>query len=64
MSAVQNPNKDEDAVLGRPAEMQGGKRVNVYLDSKSIALALRLGDGNLSAGIRKALEHWGRLPPI
>lgn len=41
---------------GRPQEMAGGKRVNTYLDADSIAIAQRLGDGNVSDGIRKALK--------
>lgn len=41
--------------IGRPSEMDGGKAVNVYLDAESIAIATRLGSGNVSAGIRKAL---------
>jgi hypothetical protein len=40
---------------GRPAEMESGKRVNVYLDGPSIERAKSLGDGNVSEGIRKAL---------
>lgn len=42
---------------GRPAEMEGGKRVNVYLDSESLAIASKLGNGNVSDGIRKALKQ-------
>lgn len=41
--------------VGRPAEMSGGKRVNVYLDAESITIAERLGRGNVSEGIRRAL---------
>ena len=41
---------------GRPAEMSGGKKVNTYLDADSIAIAQRLGSGNVSDGIRKALK--------
>lgn len=40
---------------GRPSEMEGGKKVNTYLDAKSIATAKQLGNGNVSDGIRKAL---------
>lgn len=40
---------------GRPSEMDGGKRVNVYLDAKSLETAAAIGGGNVSAGIRKAL---------
>ena len=41
---------------GRPSEMSGGKKVNTYLDAESIAIANRLGTGNVSVGIRKALK--------
>jgi hypothetical protein len=41
---------------GRPTELADGKRLNVYLDSRSLEVATRLGDGNLSLGIRLALE--------
>ena len=41
---------------GRPAEMAGGKRVNVYLDDAALAQAKDLGDGNISLGIRRALS--------
>ena len=44
------------AKVGRPTEMTGGKAVKVYLDAKSIAAAQRLGNGNVSEGIRKALK--------
>lgn len=40
---------------GRPPELDGGRRVNVYLDAASIATASRLGQGNVSDGIRIAL---------
>lgn len=42
---------------GRPAEMEGGKRVNVYLDAESLEIAANLGNGNVSAGIRAALTR-------
>lgn len=42
---------------GRPSEMSGGKKVNTYLDAESIAIATRLGNGNVSEGIRKALKQ-------
>lgn len=41
--------------VGRPAEMEGGSRRNVYLDTVSIARARKLGKGNISEGIRIAL---------
>ena len=42
---------------GRPSEMAGGKRVNVYLDAESLAIAAKLSNGNVSDGIRKALKQ-------
>lgn len=49
-----------DAILwpeaGRPAELDGGKRVNVYLDAPSMERAADLGKGNVSEGIRIALQ--------
>ena len=44
---------------GRPEEMQGGKRRNVYLDDASWAKAVELGSGNASDGIRMALARGG-----
>ena len=41
---------------GRPAEIEDGRRVSVYLDPKSIAAAEVLGEGSISAGIRRALK--------
>ena len=43
-------------IAGRPSEMSGGKKVNTYLDAESIAIATRLGRGNVSEGIRIALK--------
>jgi hypothetical protein len=40
---------------GRPFSMEGGKRVNVYLDADSLIRAEKLGSGNVSEGIRLAL---------
>ena len=40
---------------GRPDTMDAGRRVQVYLDAGSLEAAKRLGDGNVSAGIRAAL---------
>ena len=47
----------EQPTVGRPAEMAGGKRVQVYLDAESISIASSLGKGNVSEGIRKALKQ-------
>lgn len=38
-------------------KLEGGKRVNVYLDDASLARAAELGDGNVSEGIRIALAR-------
>lgn len=43
--------------VGRPQNMVGGKRVNVYLDLESLKNAEILGDGNVSEGIRLALNN-------
>lgn len=43
--------------VGRPSEMESGRKVNTYLDAESIAIATRLGNGNVSEGIRKALKQ-------
>jgi hypothetical protein len=43
--------------VGRPTELEGGGRRNVYLDSVSIARARKLGKGNISEGIRIALSR-------
>lgn len=45
-----------EPLVGRPAKMDGGKRVNVYLDKTSLQRAEELGKGNVSAGIRKSLS--------
>lgn len=39
-----------------------GKAVAVYLDSDTIGAARKIGDGNLSAGIRKAVAAFVQLP--
>jgi hypothetical protein len=43
--------------VGRPAELDGGGRRNVYLDAASVVRAVKLGKGNLSEGIRIALSR-------
>lgn len=45
----------EKRPVGRPAGV-GGKRVQVYLDVESIAIAAKIGNGNVSEGIRTALK--------
>lgn len=49
---------------GRPDTMDGGRRVQVYLDAPSLATADRMGDGNMSAGIRAALASAGDLDAL
>ena len=46
---------------GRPVEI-GGKRIQVYLDEISIEVAKKLGNDNVSEGIRKALAHTSTPP--
>jgi hypothetical protein len=41
--------------IGRPKHLEGGKRFNIYLDSASVEAAEKLGHGNISEGIRRAL---------
>ena len=41
---------------GRPPFLTEGKRVNIYLSNKYIAIALEIGKGNKSEGVRLALE--------
>ena len=48
---------DGHGQVGRPAELEGGTRRNVYLDAPSIARARKLGKGNISEGIRIALSR-------
>ena len=42
--------------VGRPAELKGGLRKNVYLDAASIAKARKLGKGNFRLGLRIAFS--------
>lgn len=41
---------------GKPASLDAGERVNVYLDAASLKRAAELGNGNVSDGIRLALK--------
>lgn len=41
---------------GKPATLNGGRAVKVYLDAQSIETADKLGNGNVSEGIRIALS--------
>lgn len=42
--------------MGRPPIMEGGKRRNIYLDDTTAEAAKVLGGGNLSEGLRRAVE--------
>ena len=48
-------NKSDKNKRGFQKQMEDGKRVNVYLDAKSLGIAAKLGNGNVSEGIRIAL---------
>jgi hypothetical protein len=50
------PSQPEKRLVGRPSEVHG-RRVQVYLDAESIAIATHLGNGNVSKGIRKAMKQ-------
>lgn len=43
---------------GRPSTLNAGQRYNVYLDQNSVAAAKKIGTGNISEGIRIALEYY------
>ena len=49
--------------LGQPPKMAGGRRVNVYLGTEALEQARKIGQGNVSEGLRKALDASGS-PPI
>ena len=40
---------------GRRPKMAGGVRINLYLDAATVEAARRLGSGNLSLGVRRAV---------
>ena len=42
---------------GRKAEVKGTKRINVSLDPGTVAKARKIGVGNLSLGLRKAVNE-------
>ena len=41
---------------GKPRTLTGGQRKNVYFDEPSLIEAKRLGNGDLSKGVRLALQ--------
>ena len=45
-----------EARVGRPSELAEGRKVTVYLDADSLTIAERIGAGNVSAGLRRALQ--------
>jgi len=55
LDAVAETTKTELKKLGRPNVIDG-KRRNVFIDDESWSNAQKLGNGNASEGIRKALE--------
>lgn len=44
--------------VGRPATGRNGRDVKIYLDSDSISIAARIGEGSVSAGVRLALKSY------
>jgi hypothetical protein len=53
------PTQTNKRLVGRPSVVDG-KRVQVYLDIESLKTAARLGNSNVSEGIRKALKQTDR----
>ena len=45
-------------LVGKPRQMIGGKRRNIYIDEASWQKAKELGNGKSSEGIRKALKKY------
>lgn len=45
-----------EARVGRPSKLAEGRKVTVYLDADSLTIAERIGAGNVSAGLRRALQ--------
>jgi hypothetical protein len=43
---------------GAPVRLSGPRRVSVTIDEKSVAIAERIGRGNISAGVRQALAEF------
>lgn len=46
------------APVGTPTALDDAKRVLVMLDAPARAIAHKAGSGNVSAGIRLALQYW------
>lgn len=45
------------APVGAPRQLEGGRRVNLFLDDATIAEALRLNPDNVSEGIRMGMRR-------
>lgn len=48
-------NAGEAAPAGRPAKLASGSPFTVYLDTETVDAARKIGDGNLSNGLRTAV---------
>lgn len=44
----------------RRRKLENGKRVHIYFDPRILDLARQIGNGNLSQGIRIALEYYAK----
>jgi len=47
----------EKKKVGRPKIIHDGRPVKIRLDKRSLEAAVRLGEGNISAGVREALRR-------
>lgn len=47
---------------GRPPKMRDGRRINLYLPQAVVDRLEKLGDGNVSLGVVRAVERCGELP--
>lgn len=50
-------NEKKTGSRGRPSQMDDGKRRNVYMSERDAEYLKELGNGNLSEGIRAAVNH-------
>ena len=50
--------KTEKRRPGRPAATEPSHRRNIFLADRLAEKAKKIGDGNVSDGIRRALESW------
>lgn len=49
---------DRLTINTRKPKMRGGRRVNVYLDAATLDSARKIGHGNLSDGLRRAVARF------